>query len=208
MTVGRSAAEAVNDYRHGIQRLISCVTDSVVDVAGGYHLSPVPHTLAMNGGQPRTLSGPSRLMLKLQQNYRIVETNPPRQTYRVEIAAYNYAIYDSEIREILIYHWHPHGNSPVVTPPSTLESGGSGRSSRNSGSASSCRGSLSCCLPSTTRRGSRGTAPATGLGYNFDRCKLVVTFAIRTKLKDIFLAGIGSHYSHSPLRGLMIRVYA
>ena len=123
MTVGRSAAEAVNDYRHGIQRLISCVTDSVVDVAGGYHLSPVPHTLAMNDGQPRTLSGPSRLMLKLQQNYRIVQTDPPREPYRVEVAGYNYVVCDSERREILIYHWHPRSNSPVVTPHLHLRQG-------------------------------------------------------------------------------------
>ena len=99
------------------------MTDSVVDVAGGYHLSPVPHTLAMNGGQPRTLGGPSRLMLKLQQNYRIVETNPPRETYRVEVAGYNYVVYDSERREILIYHWHPRSNSPVVTPHLHLRQG-------------------------------------------------------------------------------------
>ena len=123
MTLGRSAAEAVNDYRHGIQRLISCVTDSVVDVAGGYHLSPVPHTLAMNGGQPIALGGLSRLMLGLQQNYRIVETGPSAETYRVEIAGYNYVVYDSERREILIYHWHPHGNSPVETPHLHLKQG-------------------------------------------------------------------------------------
>ena len=123
MTLGRSAAQAVNGYRHGVQRLISCVTDSVVDVAGGYHLSPVPHTLSMNGGQPIALGGPSRLMLGLQQNYRIVEIGPSTETRRVEIAAYNYAIYDSERREILIYHWHPHGNSPIVTPHLHLKQG-------------------------------------------------------------------------------------
>ena len=62
-------------------------------------------------------------MLSLQQNYRIVETDTPRQTYRVEISAYNCVIYDSEIREILIYHWHPGGNSPVVTPHLHLKQG-------------------------------------------------------------------------------------
>lgn len=123
MTLGRSTAEAVNNYRQSIQRLASCVTDSVVDVGGGYHISAVPHTLAANGGDPIALRGSSRLMFSLQQNYRIVETDTPRQTYRVEISAYNYAIYDSEIREILIYHWHPHGNSPVVIPHLHLKQG-------------------------------------------------------------------------------------
>ena len=123
MTLGRSAAEAVNNYRHSIQRLISCVTDSVVDVAGGYHLSPVPHTLALNSGEPVFLNGPSRLMLGLRQNYRIVEAGPPEQTHEVEIAGYNYVVYDSERREVLIYHWHPRGSSPVATPHLHLKQG-------------------------------------------------------------------------------------
>ena len=80
MTLGRSAAEAVNNYRHSIQRLVSCVTDSVVDVAGGYHLSPVPHTLVMSGGQPTALGGPSRLMIRLQQSCRIVESGSSEDT--------------------------------------------------------------------------------------------------------------------------------
>ena len=123
MTLGRSTAEAVNNYLRGIQRLVSCVTDSVIDVGGGYHISAAPHTLAVNGGDPIALRGSSRLMLSLQQDYRIVETDTPRQTYQVEIATYNYAIYDSDVREILIYHWHPHGNSPVVTPHLHLNQG-------------------------------------------------------------------------------------
>ena len=123
MTLGRSAAEAVNNYLRGIQRLASCVTDSVIDVGGGYHISAVPHTLAVNGGDPIALRGSSRLMFSLQQDYRIVETDTPRQTYRVEIAAYNYVIYDSEIREILIYHWHPRGSSPFAMPHLHLKQG-------------------------------------------------------------------------------------
>ena len=123
MTLGRSAAEAVNDYRHSIQRLVSCVTDSVMDVAGGYYISPIPHTLAMNGGQPTALGGPSRFMLALQQNYRIVESGPSEDTYRVEIAGYNYVVYDSERREVLIYHWHPRGNSSITTPHLHLKQG-------------------------------------------------------------------------------------
>ena len=123
MTLGRSAAEAVNSYRHSIQRLISCVTDSVVDVAGGYHPSPVPHTLALNSGEPVSLNGPSRLMLGLRQNYRIVETGPSEQTHEVEIAGYNYVVYDSERIEVLIYHWHPRGSSLVATPHLHLKQG-------------------------------------------------------------------------------------
>jgi hypothetical protein len=95
----------------------------VVDVAGGYYLSPVPHTLALNSREPVSLSGPSRLMLGFQQNYRIVETGPSEQTHQIEIAGYNYVVYDSERREILIYHWHPRGGSRVATPHLHLKQG-------------------------------------------------------------------------------------
>ena len=32
-------------------------------------------------------------------------------------------IYDAEQREVLLYHWHPRGNSPVATPHLHLEQG-------------------------------------------------------------------------------------
>ena len=62
-------------------------------------------------------------MLGLRQNYRIVEGDPSEQSHRVEIAGYNYVVYDSERREVLVYHWHPHGRSVVATPHLHLQQG-------------------------------------------------------------------------------------
>ena len=123
MTTGRNPAEAVGDYRHCIQRMVSCVTNSVVDVAGGYHPSEFPHRLTMNGGLPVPLGGPSRFMFGLQQNYRIIESGPLGAPWRVNVVGYDYIIYDREQREVLLYHWHPRGNSPVVIPHLHLEQG-------------------------------------------------------------------------------------
>ena len=123
MTTGRSPAEAVAEYRHSIQRLLSCVTSSVVDVAGGYYPAQVPHRLTLNGGVSVALDGPSRLRLELQQYYRIVETGRPGALWMVDVVGYYYAIHDSEEREVLLYHWHPHVNSPVVIPHLHLEQG-------------------------------------------------------------------------------------
>lgn len=123
MTQGRSPAEAVNNYRHGIQRLVSCVTDSVVDVAGGYHPTQVPHTLIMNKGYPVSLGGLSRLILELRQYYRIIESELSANTWAVDVVGYNYVVYDSERNEVLAYHWHPRGNSPIATPHLHLEQG-------------------------------------------------------------------------------------
>ena len=123
MTTGRSPSDAVNNYRHGIQRAISCVTTYVADVAGGYYPSPFPHRLTINNGQPVTLRGPSQFMFGLQQNYRVVESEQSGTRWGVDIVGYDYVVYDAEQREVLLYHWHPRGNSPVATPHLHLEQG-------------------------------------------------------------------------------------
>ena len=116
MTIGRTSAEAVANYRHSIQRTVSCVTASVVDVSGGYHPSPVPHRLAMNGGVSVGLGGPSRLMFRLQQHYRIEEPEGPGSRWRVEAVEYYYSVHDAEEREVPLYHWHPGGSSSGMSP--------------------------------------------------------------------------------------------
>ena len=116
MTTGRSPAEAVAEYRHSIQRMLSCVTPSVVDVAGGYYPAQVPHRLTLNDGVPVALGGPSRSRLELQQYYRIIETGRPDAFWMVDVVAYYYAVHDSEGREVLLYHFHPRGSSSVATP--------------------------------------------------------------------------------------------
>ena len=116
MTTGSSAAEAVVNYKHGIQRAVSCVTPSVVDVAGGYHPSPIPHRLTMNDGLPVALGGQSQFMLRLQQYYRVDETGGAGGHWRVAVLEYYYSIHDAEEKEVLLYHYHPRGNSPVETP--------------------------------------------------------------------------------------------
>ena len=99
------------------------MTPAVADVAGGYYPSQVPHRLILNGGAPVALDVPSRFRLELQQYYRIVETGRPEASWIVDVAGYYYAIHDSEGREVLPYHWHPHANSPVVIPHLHLEQG-------------------------------------------------------------------------------------
>ena len=120
MTIGRTPALAVNNYQSGVQRMVSCVSDSVVSVAGGYYPSPVPHSLIMDSGM---LRGESRLRLRLEQYYRIVEHTPPHNLWQVEVVGYDYAVYDSDEREVLLYHWHPGGISSVAAPHLHLGAG-------------------------------------------------------------------------------------
>lgn len=120
---GRTAAEAVNSYRQGVQSLLSCVTNSVADVAGGYHPAPRPHSLLLNKGQTTRLAGASRFGLQLQQNYRIEPPEGRGDLWTVRVVAYAYALFDIYQREVLSYHWHPLGNSRIVRPHLHLERG-------------------------------------------------------------------------------------
>ena len=120
---GRTSAEAVNNYVSVTNRLVSCVTDSIVSVEGGYHPSASPLTLALNRGQPTRLIGPSRFSLQLQQTYRIIEPSDRGDLWTVGVAGYAYAVLDFEQREVLVYHWHPRDSSPVTGPHLHLEQG-------------------------------------------------------------------------------------
>ena len=62
-------------------------------------------------------------MFRLQQHYRIEEPEGPGSRWRVEVVEYYYSVHDAEEREVLLYHWHPRGNSPVSTPHLHLEQG-------------------------------------------------------------------------------------
>lgn len=115
MTLGRTPAEAVGQYIDTIQLLVSCVTDAVVGVGGGYYVSDIPHILSLNERCPVRIRGASRLWLSLQQYYRIVESQVPRTQWTVIETGYRYRIMDSDQREILAYHWHPTGRSSFIS---------------------------------------------------------------------------------------------
>lgn len=113
--LGRTEAEVVSNYVDTIQRAVSCVSDSVVSVRGGYYVADISHTLVMNRGNPVRLGGTSPLWLSIQQYYRIVESGTPRTPWTVTEVGYRYEIMDANAREILAYHWHPTGQSSFIS---------------------------------------------------------------------------------------------
>ena len=113
---GRTPVEAVNSYLALIQLAVSCASDAVVTVRGGYYPSESSHALTMYENRPVRLGGASRLWFQLRQYYRIVESDLPSDSWMVQETGYRYAVIDTEGREVLEYHWHPVGESPIVTP--------------------------------------------------------------------------------------------
>jgi hypothetical protein len=61
-----------------------------------------------------TLRGESHLTLAVSENYII--TNDPATSWQVHRAAYFYVIGRRDTGELLTYHWHPRGKSPVLSP--------------------------------------------------------------------------------------------
>ena len=112
---GRTPAEAVGEYVDAIQRAVSCITDAVVGVGGGYYVSDSPHILTLNERRPVRLRRMPDVWLAFRKYYRIVESEIRHAPWTVEEEGYEYSIMDADRREVLAYHWHPMGRSSFIT---------------------------------------------------------------------------------------------
>ena len=88
-----------------------------------YGPAPCPISLTMNRGDTVSLGGDLHLKLRLQQFCSVAEVEGQQHSWQMLIKGYNYVVYDVDEREILVYHWHPGGPSPVVTPHLHLKQG-------------------------------------------------------------------------------------
>ena len=113
------------EYQRRIQRLLSCISHSVVKVAGGYNYSTslLSHNLQLPNGDPVALAGAHNLMFNVEPYFRVRKDESQGSLYNVEIVGYHYIVHDSEQREILAYHWHPGPREFVQTPHLHLGSG-------------------------------------------------------------------------------------
>jgi hypothetical protein len=106
------------------QLAVSCVTDAVFSVRGGYFPSSDPHALSFAAEPWARLQGGVASALAIECWYRIVPVTPgDRRRWRIESAAYMYTLFDSEMTEILGYHWHPISRSVVATSHLHLQAG-------------------------------------------------------------------------------------
>jgi hypothetical protein len=112
---GRTPASAVEAFVRPLQRALSCVTDAVLDVGGGYHPAGGPHAATLAGGLPVPLRGRTGVSLVVALQYQIVE-EPGARHWKVRIDAYAYQLLDGKEVEIVSYHWHPSGRSAVTWP--------------------------------------------------------------------------------------------
>lgn len=112
--VARARREAIEARRTWAQRLLGCVTDRPLHAIGPVHqveqslrLSFVPVL------EPAPLRASRLGRVGLVVNLDVQVDAATRST---DIVAYSYRIVTGDEEEVLAYHWHPRGLSPVVHP--------------------------------------------------------------------------------------------
>lgn len=113
---GATPKEAVEEFLQPLRRVVSCITARVLNVRGGYHPSTKPHTVFVGDGLPVPLAGPGLLKLRFAHHYRIIQAPDERGPWKVGTAAYFYSLDDASDQEVISYHWHPEGQSPIQFP--------------------------------------------------------------------------------------------
>jgi hypothetical protein len=117
----RRSVDAIANFNALIKSVIRTVTPVAVDTPRRYEPSTtILRTVELNEGQPVPLRGPGRISLQVRLRYRL---NQDDDGWWVTIAAYQYALFDEREQEIVAYHWHPEGESHVVTPHLHLGAG-------------------------------------------------------------------------------------
>lgn len=112
---GRTQAEAVQNFLDPIQHALSCLTNEIVDVKGGYHASTAPHVLTLSN-QPARIGRDRRFTITVVVQYRVVEHEGARGPWTVTTVAYYYTIGEVNGKELLGFHFHPHERSPITYP--------------------------------------------------------------------------------------------
>jgi hypothetical protein len=88
---GKTPPEAVHNFLEPLQLALSCVSQEVLTVRGGYYPSATPHALTL-GNRPAILGHDRRLALKVVQHDRIIEHEGARGPWKVRTVAYNYTV--------------------------------------------------------------------------------------------------------------------
>jgi hypothetical protein len=106
---GKTPHEAVNAYVGPLQRNVSLISKGVLIPSNRDRLD---FTSVLHLPDPVPLNGCPDLFLAFSQQYKIIkdEANGP---FRVTTLHYKYAIETDSAEEIIGYHWHPDGPSPI-----------------------------------------------------------------------------------------------
>jgi hypothetical protein len=108
---GKTPREAVKAYVDPLQKNIAIVLKGVLRVSNYDRLDGVS---VLTLPDPAQLNGRPDLYL-FRQQYKVIK-DPENGPFRVTTPYYSYAIETQDAQEIVGYHWHPDGISPVKFP--------------------------------------------------------------------------------------------
>ena len=114
--VGDTPAGAVQRYLDALQLALSCITSSVLNNFGGYHVTERPHIVTLGDSDFVRLASSARLSFAATQHYRVIESPTTTGPWKVTTVAYFYTLLDNSSHEILAYHWHPLHRASVTGP--------------------------------------------------------------------------------------------
>jgi hypothetical protein len=120
---GRNPEEAVRNFTRPLRQVVGCVTNAEIVLRGEYRPGAL-YTLSFNRGDPFRISrtgGRAPLDVGITQHCRIVPGEGARGPWKVRIAAYDFYILEGG-RDLVAYHWHPDGVSPIKVPHLHLRS--------------------------------------------------------------------------------------
>jgi hypothetical protein len=121
---GDSPSEAFQEYVSPLQRVLSCVTHSVLVRKGD--IVPDASLFLTLADTAARLKGDSDLGLSISQRFQIVESSDGRGRpwWRVHTLWYAYKIEAWDGPEIMSFHWHP--DLPVKLPHLHISAGAAG----------------------------------------------------------------------------------
>ncbi len=114
---GRSARAANAAHLASLGRAVSCVARTVLIETGPRRGMSRTVTLADNLARLRAVP---QLYLLVDQGYAVEQDDGG--AWNAEVIAYRYAVQDGTGQEVVAWHWHPTGDSPITWPH--LHSGG------------------------------------------------------------------------------------
>lgn len=122
---GRTPYEATLEYLESHQRMLSPVTNQVMQNFGGYHPAERPHRMYLGRGEPVRMGIRSQFGLSLKQYYRLAALTSVESHARwtVVLTSYFYEFTSLDGQAILSYHWHPDSGQRASHPHLHLDAG-------------------------------------------------------------------------------------
>lgn len=116
----RTAAQAIHELVAPWQQAVSCVTRGVLlQERGAERATEGALYLTDQAGR---LRGATVLSLSIAVTYTTTRDSVGSRDWAARLTSYRYLLRLPSGRQLLAYHWHPVGRSPIVTPHLHLRS--------------------------------------------------------------------------------------